>query len=498
MRLAPPSRAPPAYFCPGHRPLEVVRTAVSGARTRGGLGRNAGSDRRLAGGVGGIVHYKALLSGRARHSDHDTHSASVTAPAATLEPFGGPIGYLTNVYPSVSHSFIRREILALEKQGIAVARFSVRRSVDPLPDPEDQRERLRTTVLIDAGMTALCAATLGLAITRPLRFARAIGTMRGLRRAAGGGRFRHLAYLAEAALLVRLVEQRSILHLHIHFGTNPAAVALLCKALGSISYSMTVHGPEEFDAPVALSLPRKIAEAAFAVAISSHGLGQLMRWSDPDHWNKLAVVRCGLDRRFLETAATGPSATSTVLVCIARLDRQKGLSLLLDAIAMVAPTLDVTVRIIGDGPMRDALVAQIARLGLGGRVCLLGWKSAAVVREELTGARALILPSFAEGLPVVLMEALALHRPVIATWIAGVPELVDASCGWLVPAGSAHALAGAISAAFGTTQEALAARGAAGHAAVRDLHDARTNAAKLASLFAAVCQGRPIEVPGAA
>jgi colanic acid/amylovoran biosynthesis glycosyltransferase len=442
---------------------------------------------------------KALLSspiGQTHRASTDV-AADVTAPWRSAEDrFGGSIGYLTNVYPSVSHSFIRREILALEKHGIAVARFSVRRSVEPLPDPEDQRERSRTTVLLDAGTTAMIAATVRLAVTRPWRFVRALGAMQMMRRAAGGGRLRHLAYLTEAALLVRMMEQRAVRHLHVHFGTNPAAVAALCKVLGAISYSITVHGPEEFDAPIALSLPHKIAEATFVAAISSHGLGQLMRWSDRRDWNKLAIVRCGLDRRFLDHEACPPSATSAVLVCIARLDRQKGLSLLLDAVALVAPTLDVTVRIIGDGPMREELLTQIAKLGLAGRVRLLGWKSAAAIREELTAARALVLPSFAEGLPVVLMEALALHRPVIATWIAGVPELVDASCGWLVPPGSAHALAAAMSSALGASQASLVARGAAGHAIVRDRHDAMTNAAQLATLFSAVCHGRPIELAG--
>lgn len=439
---------------------------------------------------------KALVSCAVGPSHLASTDAAAGPPGVAVDTFSGPIGYLTNVYPSVSHSFIRREILALEKHGIAVARFSVRRSVEPLPDPADQRERSRTTVLLDAGKTALVAATVRLGVTRPRRFARAIGTMRTMCRAAGGARLRHLAYLAEAALLVRMMEQRDIRHLHVHFGTNPAAVASLCKALGSISYSITVHGPEEFDAPIALSLPRKIADATFVVAISSHGLGQLMRWSDRGDWNKLGVVRCGLDKRFFEHASCPPSAASSVLVCIARFDRQKGLSLLLDAVALVAPTIDVTLRIIGDGPMRDELLAQIAKLGLGTRVQLLGWKNAAAIREELTAARALILPSFAEGLPVVLMEALALHRPVIATWIAGVPELVDASCGWLVPAGSTHALAGAISSALGASQAALVARGAAGHAVVRDRHDAMTNAAQLATLFSAVFQGRPIELAG--
>ena len=421
------------------------------------------------------------------------------AAAATGDMTVGPIGFLTNVYPSVSHSFIRREILALENQGLPIARFSVRRAVGALPDPKDQNEQSRTTVLLDAGRTALCVAALRLALLRPSRFWRAVRTMTILRRAAGGGWMRHVAYLAEAALLVRMAELRDIRHLHVHFGTNPAAVALLAKMLGGISYSMTVHGPDEFDAPLALSLPRKIAEASFVVAISSYGRGQLMRWCERTDWKKIAVVRCGLDAQFLDQPADHAVAPSRrTFVCIARLDRQKGLSLLLNAVAAVVATHDVSLRIIGDGAMRLELAAQIATLGLGSRVHLLGSKSGAAIRDELIAARALILPSFAEGLPVVLMEALGLGRPVIATLVAGVPELVDAQCGWLVPAGSANALAEAMIAVLDATDEMLRARGAAGHARVRERHDAATNAAVLADLLSRSWHRRPIELAAAA
>lgn len=397
------------------------------------------------------------------------------------------VGYLTNVYPGVSHSFIRREILALQRAGVMVERFSIRPPKGPLPDPDDRAEQARTTVLLDAGAGTILGATLAMLASRPVLFLKALGTALSMgARAGGAGPVRHLAYLAEACLLVRLARARNLRHIHVHFGTNPAAVARLAWRLGGPGYSMTVHGPDEFDAPRALSLPEKIADAAFTVAISHHGRGQLMRWSDRAAWPRIAVVRCGLDRGFLEAAPADhvPKAATPVFLCVARLDPQKGLSLLIEAAARLAADHDFELRIIGDGAMRAELSRRITELGLGRRIALPGWRSAAAIREELEGALALILPSFAEGLPVVLMEALALGRPVIATAVAGVPELVDAECGWLVPSGSEQALAEAMRCALAADAADLAAMGAEGRRRVRAMHDADANARTLARLLA--------------
>jgi glycosyltransferase involved in cell wall biosynthesis len=396
------------------------------------------------------------------------------------------VAYLVNQYPHVSHSFIRREVAALEALGVPVERFSVRASGADLVDPADRAERAKTQVLLAGGAPGLLAATLGTALTRPLRWARALALTVRLGRRSQRGVLRHLAYLAEACVLVGRLRRCGAGHLHAHFGTNPAAVALLTRALGGPAYSFTVHGPEEFDRPESLSLGDKIHGAAFVVGVSDYGRSQLFRWCAHGDWPKVQVVRCGVDAAFLREGPR-PVPDTARLVCVGRLSEQKGQLLLLEALGrLAAEGVAFEMVLAGDGPMRPQVEEQVRRLGLEGRVRITGWLSNDAVRQEILAARSLVLPSFAEGLPVVLMEALALGRPVVTTYVAGIPELVVHGVnGWLVPAGSVAGLAEALRQALTTSPPELNRMGEAGAKRVAAMHDAAQEAAKLAGLFRA-------------
>jgi glycosyltransferase involved in cell wall biosynthesis len=203
-----------------------------------------------------------------------------------------------------------------------------------------------------------------------------------------------------------------------------------------------------------------------------------MRWSDPQDWSKIKVIRCGLDAAFLEPAVEPVRDDSTEFICVARLSAQKGLPLLIAACDELRQAGQrFTLTIIGDGELRERLEREIARRSLGSCIVLAGTRSSAEIREHIARARAFVLPSFAEGLPVVIMEALALGRPVITTPIAGIPELVDEQCGWLIAAGSEHALVDAMKAALRASPDELAAKGAAGRERVSRMHDAAQNSA---------------------
>jgi len=393
------------------------------------------------------------------------------------------IAYLCNRYPAVSHSFVRREIAGVEAAGHAVDRYSVRVPA-ALLDAGDRAEAERTTAILAAGATGLAAALLDAAVRGPRRFAGA-GWL-AIRSAGPSPKalVRHLAYLGEAAWLVRRFRTLPVDHLHAHFGTNPATVARLARRLGGPPYSFTAHGPDEFDRPEALDLRGKVAEARAAIAISSFGRSQLMRWSDPADWPRIAVARCGVDAAFLDTAPP-PAPAEPCFAAVARLSGQKGLPLLVQAAAMLrARGRDFRLDIAGDGELRDELARQIAAAGLDEQVRLVGALDGAGVRRLIEGARAFVLPSFAEGLPVVIMEALALERPVIATAIAGTPELVDGGCGWLVPAGSAEAVADAMETAIDASADRIAAMGAEGRRRVAERHDAARNAQGLVDAIA--------------
>ena len=351
------------------------------------------------------------------------------------------VAYLVNQYPKTSHTFVRREIHALEAQGIEVLRFSVRQPGEPLASEIDHLELQRTRTLLNEGVFRHILAALLVALRAPMTFLRALILALRLGRRSDRGGLLHLVYLVEACLLVRWLRREGVEHLHAHFGTNPAMVALLVRALGGPSYSFTVHGPDEFDKPEFLKLREKIQHAAFVVAISSYGRAQLFRWANHEDWSKIQVVHCGVDEALLEAPAT-PVPETPRLVCVARLSEQKGHLLLVEAAGLLAAQgIPFELLLAGDGPLRPQLEALIREKGLEDRVRIGGWMSGEQVRQALLASRAMVLPSFAEGLPVVIMEALALGRPVVTTAIAGIPELVESGqTGWLVPAGSAEAL----------------------------------------------------------
>ena len=392
------------------------------------------------------------------------------------------IGYLCNRYPAASHSFIRREIAGIESLGHEVVRFTVRRGVG-LADPDDYAEALKTTVLLSAWFPRLFYSLLLTVVSRPLAFMRSIGVAwrAGTR---GGARGRNFAYLVEACLLRRLLSKAGATHLHAHFGTNPAAVARLVRSLGGPPFSFTVHGPDEFDRPTALDLKGKVKDAEFTIAISDFGRSQLMRWSNPRAWSKIKVVRCGVDGDFLVRREGAPFAPSSTLCCVARLSAQKGLPLLINAAAqLVQEGQSFHLVIIGDGEDRRLIEREIVRARLQSVVKLAGMRSGSEIREALLRARALVLPSFAEGLPVVIMEAFALGRPVVATTIAGIPELVDDTCGWPIPPGSVEHLTRAMAEVLNATPEKLRCMGQLGLARVAEHYDSRKNAEVLAGYF---------------
>ena len=396
------------------------------------------------------------------------------------------IAYVLNSYPQPSHSFIRRDLQALERQGITVLRLAMRPGSAPLVDPGDQGEAAKTEYVLQAGMVPLVGTLLRQGLAAPSVFCRAMGLAVRLGRLSQVGVLRHLIYLAEASYVVARCQAEEVDHMHAHFGTNATAVALLAQALGGPGYSFTTHGPEEFDAPVALSLGKKINQARFAVAISSFGKSQLSRWADFGVWDQLKVVHCGIEPARFENPAPLPDGPLR-LAAIGRFVEQKGQMVLLRAMAEVVKTQpQVHLALIGDGEMRADLEAAIAAAGLQDNVTLTGWLSEAGVRAELGAAHALVMPSFAEGLPMVVMEAMAAARPVLATYIAGTPELVvPGETGWLVPAGDAGILAEAIVDLAQVPAEQMQAMGRAARERVLQRHDSDIEAGKLADLFRA-------------
>jgi len=396
------------------------------------------------------------------------------------------IAYFINQYPKVSHSFIRREILALERNGFEVHRIALRGWEGELVDDEDLRERQRTRYVLQEGLRGLLLPVFQVLREQPRRFFSALLLALRMGRRADRSWPYHLVYLAEACRLLPWMRASGATHVHAHFGSNSAEVVMLAQALGGPAYSFTVHGPEEFDKPQFIHLGEKVRRAAFVVAISSYGRSQLFRWVEHAHWSKVKVVHCGLERAFHDVP---PAAMPTVprLVCVGRLCEQKGQLLLMQAAGLLAEQgLEFEIVLAGDGEMRAEIEALLERYGLQARVRITGWISSEQVRAEILAARALVLPSFAEGLPVVIMEAMALRRPVLTTYVAGIPELVcHGENGWLFPAGSVEELAVALADCLAQSADVLERMGEAAYQRVLERHDIDTEAAKLAVLFGA-------------
>jgi colanic acid/amylovoran biosynthesis glycosyltransferase len=416
-----------------------------------------------------------------------------TATITSAPPIGAAVGpqaqtprvaYLTTEYPKGSHTFIRREIDELERRGYEIVRISIRRCSDALVDPADIEEDSKTFYCLNRPFWELIGATALQLALHPGRWWNAVSAALAMHRRSDRGLIAHLAYVVEACRLTRYLRAQRIDHLHVHFGTNSAAVARCIRRLGGPPYSVTVHGPNEFDAPHGLSLAEKLMEAEFIVAISDFCAAQLRRWLPHQHWNKIQIVRCTVGQEYFRKVSP-IKAESRTLLCIGRLSAQKGQHVLIEAMDVLRGRgVEGQLVLAGDGEMRDELEAHIARRGLESSVTIAGWIDEARVREMLQSSRALVQPSFAEGLPVVIMEALAMARPVIATMVAGIPELVrQGENGWLVPAGNVEELADAMQDALSATPDQLNQMGLAGRERVRQMHYTSTEVERLDRLF---------------
>lgn len=400
------------------------------------------------------------------------------------------LAYFVNQYPQVSHTFIRREIMALERLGLQVERFALRGWDADVKGAEDQSERSRTRHIVQQGAARLLFNALRVALRHPAGAWRALRAAWQCAKPAERPWPYHLICWVEACTLFLWLRQGGISHVHAHFGTNSTEVVMLTHLLGGPSYSFTVHGPEEFDKPQFLQLRRKVEHAAFVVAISSYGRSQLWRWLPAHEWPKVQVVHCALEPSFFAPMALLTPATAPRLVNIGRLCAQKGQLLLIEAAAcLAAEGLFFELVLAGDGEMRAPIEAAVRRYGLQKQVRITGWISSDTVREELLAARALVMPSFAEGLPVVVMEAMAVGRPVIVTRIAGIPELVrDQQDGWVVSPGNLEALVDAMRACLAADAATLGSMGRAARQRVGERHNVDVEAGKLSRHFRGALQ----------
>ena len=335
------------------------------------------------------------------------------------------IAYLTSQYPATSHTFILREVAAVRARGVAVDTFSVRPpSDDELTDPAIAAEAKTTFNILSQGLPAFAAAHFSLLATSPARYAR--GFLQALRHRPPGlrGLGLALAHFAEAGVLAVELRRRQVTHLHNHFANSAATVGFLAAGMIDLPWSFMIHGISESDYPAGNTLPAKVRAARFVACASWFGRAQAMRVVEPDHWPKIQVVRCGLPVNQV-TRAT-PERSGRNVICVGRLSPEKGQSGLLDIFASIRQRVgDARLILVGSGPDERILRSQAERLGLGEAVQFAGRLSEADTLTAIAAADVLVVSSFMEGLPIVLMEAMALGTAVIAPRLAGIPELIE-------------------------------------------------------------------------
>lgn len=394
------------------------------------------------------------------------------------------IAYLTGQYPEVSLTFILREVEALRALGAEVKTCSIRRTPPEQHPGPAEKEAARTTfhVLEQAKNPLSFLAAQSYLLTRPGRYFAALKLAWKTRSPGLKAALYQLVYFVEALILARYLEREKIDHLHNHFVFGAATVAMLQKELTGIPYSFMLHGPADLFEPYRWALSEKAARARFVTVISNFARSQLMFFSDPAHWDKYHIIHCGVTPERYTGLQAQRNDDEIRLVFVGRLAPVKGLRVLFKVLERLRPELpNLRMTIVGDGPDRARLEA--AAQNLGDMVHFTGYQSQDDVAQTLANSDICVLPSFAEGVPVILMEAFAAGLPVIATQVAGVGELVtDGENGFLVPPSDEDSLATRIQ-TLAANPDLRKQMGASGQAKVKADFDIQHEADRLLQLF---------------
>ncbi len=394
--------------------------------------------------------------------------------------------YLTSVYPAISHTFIQREIAELRARGLNIETFSVRR-----PDPDslltetDRAEHDSTWYILPVSIGRLLGAHLGALVRSPAAYLRTLGRAVSLRRLGGKGLLRWCAYFAEAVVLARELRRRGVDHLHNHFANPSANVAMLAAEMLGLPWSFTLHSGGKFEVEDLASLGPKIRSARFVACISDFNRSLAMRVSEFSDWEKLHLARCGLHTDGFHTPERPPrNGRPLRILSVARLSSEKGLPGLLAAFQRARQAgLSAELRIIGEGPERKLIEEEIRRLGLVEDCRLLGALAGEDVKAEYRRADLFAMASLWEGLPVVLMEAMAAGLPVIAPALSGIPELVVHESTGLLYAPARWDQLGDAMVRLGTDDDLYRRLAEAGRQRSREQHDISRAIEPLARLF---------------
>ena len=404
------------------------------------------------------------------------------------------IAYLVSMYPAISHTFILREAIRLRTLGFEIdfASINLPDRPDAAMTDEERLEKSRTYYVKSHGIRGALMAHMTL-FHNPRAWLRGLKSIFHL----AEWNLRQLAYcffyFTEALMISRWMQSKKISHLHVHFGNAAATVGMLLKQMMPISLSITVHGPDEFYDAKGQWLRQKIESADFMICISKFARSQLMFLSPQSNWEKFEV--CPLGVEFENIQSTKKSSNVNVpftILCVGRLTGAKGQGILIKACERLHHAgRQFQLVLVGAGPDESALKEAVKSAGLQDKVIFTGPLNQPEVRQWYSKADVFALASFAEGVPVVLMEAMAQVVPCVTTCITGIPELIrDGQDGLLVAPSDPIQLAEAL-ARLMDDPELRIALSASASARVMTHYNLQTNVAQLAEIFRRRFSGRP-------
>ncbi len=336
------------------------------------------------------------------------------------------IAYLASEYPAISHTFIFREIRELEKSGMNIKTASVRRpEMLSRMTPEEKKEYEKTLYIKNSSIAKTLAAHLKSFFRSPSGYsAMLIKTLFFLRKGKFGF-VKAAGYFAEAGILLDWMHKVKALHIHVHFANPASTVAMIASCFGKTTFSISIHGPDIFYNVDSNLLEEKIKRSAGIRCIGYYCRSQLMRIVPYRYWKKFYIVRCGVDTsKFMPVYLPGNKIPE--ILCVGRLVPAKGQHILLDACAVLKERgIKFSLNFVGDGPDRNSLEQLSKRLNISDSVNFTGALGQDKVLDHYNRADIFVIPSFAEGIPVVLMEAMAKQIPCITTFITGIPELIS-------------------------------------------------------------------------
>lgn len=390
-----------------------------------------------------------------------------------------------STYPILTTTFIDKELLEARRLGLDIVLVAIRRAGRGKYSPAVQRLSEEGVYLLPVSVSALIRAHLYFFVTRFRAYVGTLFYLLSQEHPSWRARAKTVLHFGEGILAAAILRDKSVEHLHAHFANNAATIAMVIHRITGTPYSLTAHAVDIYVAPAYLAA--KIGDAKFATTCTKYNKEYLERATG----HRVELIYHGLDFDDVASAPSVPPKPSVPLILsVGRLIEKKGFPYLVQACARLRRDgYAFTCEIVGDGPDERSLRALVEELDLTDTVVLRGALPHADVLREYSRATMFVMPCIVaedgnrDGIPNVILEAMAYSLPVISTDVSGIPEVVRDNCtGWLTKSRSVDGLSVAMARVLDHPQDA-AEIGQKACQFVRQHFDIRQNVGRLIQMF---------------